>query len=76
MCHAAEPGYDGVTHAPKGVVLESEAQVAARALEIYLQAGRSVAMPPANVSWMEPEEREVIVRWYRGAGALALASVE
>ncbi|MDU8929486.1 urate hydroxylase PuuD [Alisedimentitalea sp. MJ-SS2] len=76
MCHAAETGYDGVYHAPKGVILETEAQVAERAQEIYLQAGVSRAMPPANVSWMEPEERAVIAQWYRAAGAVTLASVE
>ena len=73
MCHAVETGYDGVPHAPKGVVLETEAQVAEYARDIYLQAGRSVAMPPANVSWMEPEERQTIVRWYQGASETKLA---
>jgi uncharacterized membrane protein len=24
-------------------------------------------MPPANVTWMEPEERAAIVNWYRNA---------
>jgi uncharacterized membrane protein len=73
MCHAAEPGYDGIGHAPKGVILETEAQVAMRANEIYLQAGRSAAMPPANVSWMEAEERLAIVRWYRAAMSTEMA---
>jgi uncharacterized membrane protein len=25
------------------------------------------AMPPGNLSYMEPEERAAIVRWFRGA---------
>jgi uncharacterized membrane protein len=74
MCHTAEPAYDGIHHAPKGVVLETEAQVAAHAREIYLQAGLSRAMPPPNASWMEPEDRMVIVRWYRTATGAMLAS--
>jgi len=41
MCHAAEPLWDGIGVAPKGVVLETDAQIAARAVQIYLQAGRS-----------------------------------
>jgi uncharacterized membrane protein len=26
-------------------------------------------MPPGNLSYMEPEERAAIVRWFRAAGA-------
>ena len=67
MCHSAEPFYDGIRWAPKGVLLETEAQIAARAQEIYLQAGRTHAMPPANVSFMEPDERAAIIRWFEAA---------
>ncbi|MCL7464740.1 urate hydroxylase PuuD [Phaeovulum sp. NW3] len=67
MCHAREPGYDGIHHAPKAVLLETGPQIARAAREIYLQAGVTDAMPPANVSWMEPEERAAIRRWYRAA---------
>ena len=70
MCHASEPAWDGIAVAPKGVLLETEAQVAAHAREIYLQAGRSHAMPPANVSYMEPSERAQIVLWFEGNGAV------
>jgi len=67
MCHAAEVYWPGLAQAPKGVVLETEAEIAARAREIYLHAGRSIAMPPGNVSAMEPGERRAIVEWYRAA---------
>ena len=67
MCHAAEPFWDGILWPPKGVRLETEAQIASQAQAIYLQSGLSHAMPPANVSWMEDEERAAVVRWYRGA---------
>jgi uncharacterized membrane protein len=69
MCHAAEPGWDGLYWPPKGVLLETPAQIAHEARRIYLQAGVTHAMPPGNPSYMEPEERAVIVRWFRGAGA-------
>jgi uncharacterized membrane protein len=69
MCHAAEAFYPGVHRAPKGVILETDAEIAAHAREIYLQAGRSHAMPPGNVSEMEPAERRLIVDWYRAATA-------
>jgi len=67
MCHAEEPFWDGILHAPKGVLLETGQQIATRGREIYLQAGRSHAMPPANVSFMETEERAMIVAWYEAA---------
>jgi uncharacterized membrane protein len=67
MCHAAEPGWDGILWAPKGVHLETEGQIASAARQIYLQAGLSHAMPPGNVSWMEDSERALIRAWYEGA---------
>lgn len=66
MCHAGEPVWDGMLWPPKGVVLETPAQIAHEGLRIYLQSGVSHAMPPGNLSYMEPGEREAIVRWYRG----------
>ncbi|MGB4910277.1 MAG: urate hydroxylase PuuD [Tabrizicola sp.] len=69
MCHAAEPGWQGLHWPPKGVVLETEAEIAHEARRIYLQAGVTHAMPPGNLSFIEPEERAAIVEWFRGAGA-------
>lgn len=69
MCHAAEPGgFEGLWHAPKGVVLDTDEAVARHARQIYLQAGRSHAMPPGNISGITSAEREAIVAWYEGAG--------
>ena len=51
----------------KGVLLEEDHQIATRAREIYMQAGRSHAMPPGNITYMEPLERALIVAWYEGA---------
>ena len=72
MCHAREPGYEGVHWPPKGVVLETPQDIAREARRIYLQAGVTHAMPPANLSFIEPAERDAIVRWYRGAGQAGL----
>lgn len=68
MCHAAEPGWEGLAWPPKGVVLETPAQIAHEAKRIYVQAGITHAMPPANLSYMEPAEREAIILWFRSAG--------
>ncbi|MFD1881814.1 urate hydroxylase PuuD [Paracoccus pacificus] len=73
MCHARETAFEGIWHAPKGVLLQTDGEIADAAREIYIQAGLTDAMPPANVSFMEPEERAKIVRWYRGIGTDKLA---
>ncbi|MCB1454047.1 MAG: urate hydroxylase PuuD, partial [Rhizobiaceae bacterium] len=64
MCHAAEPSWEGIYHAPKNVRFDSENEIAERAREIYLQAGVSHAMPPGNVSGITPEERALLVAWF------------
>jgi len=70
MCHAREPAFDGIYWAPKGVVLETPGDIAREARRIYEQAGITHAMPPGNLSFIEPQERAAIVRWYRGAGGI------
>jgi uncharacterized membrane protein len=67
MCHAAEPGFEGIHWAPKGVLLETPEQIANAARRIYIQSGLTHAMPPANASFMEPDERQKIVAWVRAA---------
>ena len=67
MCHAREPSWPGIRQAPRGILLETPADIARAAREIYLQAGVTTAMPPANVSYMSDEERALIRRWYRDA---------
>ena len=75
MCHAREPGYEGIYHAPRGVFLETPADIARAARDIYVQSGLTDAMPPANVSFMEREERARIIRWFRQAGGADLAGM-
>ncbi|MCF3638933.1 urate hydroxylase PuuD [Rhizobium sp. TRM95111] len=69
MCHAAEPVWEGLLFAPKDVRLEDDAAIAAHAREIYLQAGRSHAMPPGNVTGMTAEERRLIAAWFESTVA-------
>lgn len=68
MCHAREPVWEGILWAPKGVLLETKADIARNAQQIYIQSGASHAMPPANVTYMELEDRQAIVRWFKSAG--------
>ena len=67
MCHAAEPVYEGLARPPKNVILENDAEIAAHAREIYIQAGRSHAMPPGNVTDITLDERKLLVAWYESA---------
>ncbi|PKQ08460.1 MAG: cysteine desulfurase, partial [Alphaproteobacteria bacterium HGW-Alphaproteobacteria-10] len=66
MCHAHEPLWHGLGVAPKGVMLESDRDIALHAHAIYLQAGRTHAMPPGNLTGVEPQERATLMAWYEG----------
>ena len=68
MCHAAEPVWLGIERAPKGVLLDTPARIAAQAREIAVSAAWSSAMPPSNVTDLTPEERLTISAWF-AAGA-------
>ncbi|AXC49293.1 cysteine desulfurase [Paracoccus suum] len=74
MCHAAEPSWEGIVTAPRHLALDSDAAIARAARDIYVQAGLTDAMPPANVSYMEPEERAAIREWFRAANGAQVAS--
>ncbi|SET79964.1 urate hydroxylase PuuD [Paracoccus homiensis] len=65
MCHAREPSWTGIRWAPRGVVLETESDVARHAAQIYLQAGLSHAMPPPSAIQMDEDARRDIVAWVR-----------
>jgi uncharacterized membrane protein len=74
MCHAKDPVWEGVRRAPKGIILETGEQIAAHAREIYLQAGISRAMPPGNVTFIEPVDRALIAEWYTTTRAGSVAN--
>ena len=61
VCHASEPFYERVLWPPKGVILETDQQIVSQAKAIIMQSALSHAMPPANVSYMEPEERNQLL---------------
>ena len=67
MCHAREPVWPGIRWAPKGVLLETEADVARHAKVIALQAGYARAMPPPNAFEMPQEDRAALVAWVKSA---------
>ena len=75
MCHAREPSWEGIWRAPKGVYLETPADIARAAHQIYMQAGVSHAMPPPSVSFVEEDDRIAIVKWFRAATSNTVSSL-
>ncbi len=63
MCHAAEPVWEGIAVAPKGVMLETPEQIRLYRRAIALQAVHSRAMPPGNITEITPEERRLLAAW-------------
>ena len=70
VCHAAEPAWPNVAAPPKGVLLDTPGHILVRASLIALNAVRSNAMPPGNVTEMTPDERATLAAWL-AAGAPA-----
>jgi uncharacterized membrane protein len=66
-CHAARPTFDGIAVAPKGVMLETPAQLR-RWAQATRQQVQTEAMPPGNMTDMTAEERAKILAWI-AAGA-------
>ena len=63
MCHAADPGSYGLVAPPKGVVLDTQSQIARHAEAIRVQAVMTNAMPPNNITQMTQDERRKLAVW-------------
>jgi uncharacterized membrane protein len=68
MCHAEEPLWEGMAAPPKGVMLDTPERIRQHAGPIHMQAVLTHAMPPGNVTEIEPAERALLGAWY-DAGA-------
>ena len=62
-CHAMHPRQEGIAVAPKGIVLETAAQIVANAAAIRAQAVASHAMPLGNLTGMTDDERARLGAW-------------
>ncbi len=69
-CHAERPRQEGIAVAPKGILLETPAQIVANAAAIRQQAVTSHAMPLGNLTQMTDAERTLLGAWI-DAGAQA-----
>ncbi len=56
--------------APKGVLLDGPENIRRHAHLIEINAVRSDAMPPGNITEMTPQERQILAAWL-AAGAPA-----
>jgi uncharacterized membrane protein len=70
MCHMEGPVWPGVNSPPKGVLLDSPENIRRHARLIEINAVRSHAMPPGNITEMTGEERQILAAWL-AAGAPA-----
>ncbi len=68
MCHAAEPVWDGITSAPKGILLDSTEHIHRNLRLAARNAAWASAMPPGNVTDMTGEERAVIAAYMESDG--------
>lgn len=68
MCHAAEPVWDGIRVAPKGVMLDTPERIAAHRREIAANSVWSNAMPPSNITGLTDEERARLAAWVASGG--------
>ncbi len=64
MCHTSNPVWPGIDVAPDGVLLDRPDRILARARLIDLNAVRSRAMPPANITEMTQAERRLLAAWF------------
>lgn len=64
-CHAAEPTHPAMRETPKGVVLETIADVKKHARTIEQQTVVSKAMPLGNETAMTDAERAALGRWLK-----------
>ena len=69
MCHMEGPVWPGVHSPPKGVLLDNPENIRRHAHLIEINAVRSHAMPPGNVTEITGEERRLLAAWIAGGSA-------
>ena len=63
MCHAAEPVWAGLATPPKGVRLDTPAEIMKQAENILLHTVMTSEMPPNNITEMTHGERRTLAQW-------------
>jgi uncharacterized membrane protein len=70
MCHMSEPVWAGVNAPPLGVLLDTPENINRHGRLIGINAVRSNAMPPGNITQITADERQILAAWI-AAGAPA-----
>jgi uncharacterized membrane protein len=68
MCHMDAPVWPGVHSAPNNVLLDGPGNIQRHARLIEINAVRSHAMPPGNITQITDQERQILAAWI-AAGA-------
>jgi uncharacterized membrane protein len=68
MCHMDAPVWPGVHSAPNNVLLDGPESIQRHARLIEINAVRSHAMPPGNLTQITDQERQILAAWI-AAGA-------
>jgi uncharacterized membrane protein len=68
VCHRDQPLWPGIGTAPRGVMLDDGERIRRHARLIEINAVRSQAMPPGNITQITLEERRTLAAWL-AAGA-------
>jgi uncharacterized membrane protein len=68
VCHSADAADRTFGPAPAGVAFDTPAQIRARIERIRARAVETQTMPPANKTFMTPEERALLGRWIAQGG--------
>jgi uncharacterized membrane protein len=68
MCHMGAPVWPGVHSAPNNVLLDDPGNIQRHAHLIEINAVRSHAMPPGNITQITDQERQILAAWI-AAGA-------
>jgi uncharacterized membrane protein len=63
MCHMEAPVWPGISAPPKNVRLDSAEEIERHARLIEINAVRSHAMPPGNVTQITDQERQALAAW-------------
>lgn len=63
VCHSANPVYEGFDEPPNGIELDTISQSATHAAKIEQMVVQTDVMPPANLTEMTDEERQLIAAW-------------
>jgi len=63
-CHSEDPVWNKIYWPPKGLVFDTDVDIAKNAYAIFVHSGISHSMPPSNISGIEESERSSIRKWY------------